>query len=225
MAKILLIEDDLLTCKMVREWLEHELHVIDEVHNGVEAKELLALHKYDVIILDLGLPDLDGYVLLREFRASGSHTPLLILTGKRSISEKEEGFESGADDYLTKPFAMRELSLRIKALLRRPPELRENSFAAGCLLLDPQKCIVTVKGEPVDLFPREIALLEFLIKHPNQVFTPEALLDRVWKYDSEVNVAAIRSCISRLRKKIAVNDSTTEIVTVRGLGYKLQIDQ
>lgn len=221
MAKILLVEDDLTAAAMVKDWLEYELYVVEEVHNGEDALDLLKTYSYDVIVLDWQLPKMSGVDLLKDFRDRGGKTPVLMLTGNRTIGEKETGLDAGADDYLTKPFDMRELSARLRALLRRSPTARSTVMKCKHVSLDPSTCKVTSDGAELKLLPTEYALLEFLMRHPDRVFSIDEILDHVWKSESEATATAVRTYITRLRKKIDVEGKPSIITTVHGLGYKL----
>lgn len=221
MSKVLLVEDDLVTCDMVRDWLEHELYTVEAAHTGEEALDLMKLYQYDIVVLDWGLPGKSGVEILSRFRADGGTTPVLILTGKRSVGEKEEGLDAGADDYLTKPFELKELSARVRALLRRPIAFSGSILQAGSLALEPNSFKVTRGGAEIALLPKEFALLEFLMRHPGQVFSAEAILDRVWTSESEASPETIRTYIKRLRKKLDVEGQPSILGTVHGVGYKL----
>lgn len=221
MAKIFLVEDDLELLGMVRSFLLLEHHTVETTSDGKEAAEHLKVFPYDVVVLDWQLPGMNGIEILQKFRSAGGKTPVILLTGKDALEDKEHGLDSGADDYLTKPFQMKELAARIRAVLRRAPQLTENELSAGDVLLDPSKYRVTKNGGTIQLLPKEFAVLEFLLRHPNQVFTPEALLDRVWKSDSEATPEALRTTIKRLRKKIETEEGTQLIRTVHGVGYVL----
>lgn len=221
MAKILIVEDDLDLRAIVEDWLKHEHHVVECASRGNEAVELLNIYPYDLIILDWELPELNGIQILRQFRNRGGRTPVLMLTGKGALDEKETGLDSGADDYLTKPFHMKELSARIRALLRRPAEPGETLITVGDLSLNPTTFAVTRGGAQIKLLPKEFALLEFLMRHPDQVFSAEALLDRVWRSDSDAAPETVRTCIKRLRKKLDSESEESLIQTLHGIGYKL----
>jgi DNA-binding response OmpR family regulator len=221
MAKILLVEDDLILSDNISEWLKLEHHVVDLVANGSEALDRLRFYKFDLIILDWMLPGVAGVDVCKEFRAQGGTTPILMLTGKKSIPEKELGLDSGADDYLTKPFHFKELSARLRALLRRQPALSSNLLKYGALELNLQDHSVLKNGQVLSLLPKEFSLLEFLMRHPNQVFSAEALLDRVWNSSSDVSPESIRTYVARLRSKIDDQDSESMIQTLHGVGYRL----
>jgi len=222
MAKILVIEDDVEYAETLHRWLSHEHHSAEIVHNGQDARSRLQVFEYDLIILDWLLPGLSGKDLCEEFRSHGGLTPILMLTGKSAIVETEAGLDAGADDYLTKPCHMKELSARIRALLRRSSGLTSNILTSGGLVLDPGKWRVTKDGEELHLQRREFSLLEFLMRNPDTVFSADALLERVWAPDVDATPDAIRKCIMRLRRKIDVGTEFPTIQTVHGVGYKLQ---
>jgi DNA-binding response OmpR family regulator len=222
MAKIFIIEDDIDVCENVKDWLTCQRHTVEAVQDGREGLEHLRFYNYDLIILDWELPNMSGLQVCNEFRARGGNTPILFLTGKREIEHKEAGFEAGADDYLTKPFNIKELSARVKALLRRPAPIGTGkTLHARHVELDPQSGMVTANGAAVKVNPKEFALLEFLMRHPGQVFSAEALLDRVWASSSDATSEAITTCIKRLRQKLDVNGQSSLITTLHGMGYRL----
>ncbi len=222
MAKILVVDDDCDLSVMLRDLLLFEHHIVEIVNNGRDAMDRLRASIYDALVLDWELPGLSGVEICRDLRARGDTTPVLMLTGKDAISDKEIGFDAGADDYLTKPFHIKEFSARVKALLRRASALPTSVLRLRNIVLDPSTYQVTKDGQDVQLLPKEFALLEFFMRHPNQVFSWEALLDRVWVSESDAGPEAIRTCITRLRKKVESDNGQPLIKTVHGVGYKLQ---
>ncbi|HEY9773749.1 MAG TPA: response regulator transcription factor [Planktothrix sp.] len=222
MAKILLVEDDVELTAMIAEWLSFERHIVEVVHNGRDGTDRLRNCQYDVVILDWALPDLTGLEICRMFRADQGTTPIIMLTGRGSVGDKEMGLDSGADDYLTKPFNMKELSARIRALLRRSTQQPSNVLKAGELVVDPGKYKVLKSGQEITLLPREFALLEFFMRHPDEVFSAEALLQRVWHSESEATSDALRTCIKRLRQKIDADNENSIIQTIPRVGYRLK---
>ena len=222
MAKILLVEDDANLAKLVKDWLALDTHHVETVHDGQEAQSRLKADQYDLLILDVNLPGLSGLEILQNFRQAGGNTPILMLTGKDSVADKEEGLNAGADDYLTKPFHGKELVARIKALLRRPAALVTNVLKFDSLTLSRESYQVTNHGKEITLVPTEFDLLEFFMRNPNRVFAPEAILNRVWSSTSEATVEALTSCVKRLRKKIDNPGKPSLIRTIHGVGYKLQ---
>lgn len=222
MAKVLVVEDDAELRGMVEDWLSHEHYEVESAGNGREALEKLRFYEFDLILLDWELPEVQGIDILREFRAGGRTTPVIMLTGKKAIGEKEQGLDTGADDYLTKPFHMKELSARVRAILRRAGGQTSNILRARNIELDPTSYRVLRDGVDVHLQRREFSLLEFLMRNPNRVFSPDALLERVWASESDATPEAIRTCMKRLRQKIDVEGQESIIRTVHGVGYKLE---
>ena len=227
MSKILIIEDDKDLAKVVRDWLEFEKHVVQEVYDGSTAIEVLQHQKFDLIVLDWWLPEpnIDGLAVLVDLRARKDKTPVLFLTGRTANNDKITGLDSGADDYITKPFDMKEFLARVRALLRRAGGQASNTLDAGDLALDLKTKTATYCGSPLKLTRSEYSLLEFFIRHPEQTFTAETLLHRVWE-DAELNTDTVRSCIKRLRRKFELvqHDGGAQknvIETVGREGYRL----
>lgn len=222
MAKVLLVEDDRNLAGTVREWLEFEHYLVEWVETGTDALDMMKSYKYDVIIMDLTLPKMDGIEVCKNFRQQGGETPILILTGRGTVPDKELGFDAGADDYLTKPFHLKELSARLRALLRRPKDFAGEVLSAGNISLDIGAHTVTKEGKDIHLPRMEFALLEFLMRHKGQVFSAEALLDRVWTADSDKSPETIRTSVKKLRSKIDTKGEPSLIRNVHGVGYKLE---
>jgi DNA-binding response OmpR family regulator len=223
MAKVLIVEDEATLAEPIKAYLSHEHHLVEVVGDGIEAMERLKFYKYDVIILDWMLPGLLGVEVCKQFRAMGGTTPILMLTAKKQTQEKVFALDQGADDYLTKPYDVQEVSARVRALLRRPQAVAGNVLRARNVVLEPSTFRVSRDNQDVQLLPKEFALLEFFMRHPNQVFSAEALLDRVWSSDSDASPETIRTYIKRLRQKIDTAGQTSLISTVHGVGYKLDI--
>ena len=224
MVKILLVEDDSDMAATINKWLTSEQHVVDAVHSGREGLERLELYQYDLIILDWQLPEISGLDVCKQFRARQGTTPIIMLTGRSTVADKTSGLDSGADDYLTKPFSMAELSARLRALLRRPPVSTSNVLRVGPLIIDPIKHTAIRDNIRLHLLPKEFALLEFLMRHPEEVFSVEALLQRVWHSESDATTDAIRTCIKRLRDKIDTDPENSIIETIPRVGYRLRSD-
>lgn len=221
MPKLLLADDDKQLRQIVGDWLEHEHYIVDLACDGPEAKEYLMNSGYDLLILDWSMPEPSGIELCKWFRARGGSTPIIMLTGKDEIEHKELGFSAGVDDYLTKPFELRELTARLRALLRRGSVASSSKLQVGPLVLDPDTHGAIIDGKPLSLTATEFAVLEFLGRHPNQVFNANALLDRVWNSSSEVSPDTVRVYIKRLRAKFDAIGHCDLIQNVHGVGYKL----
>lgn len=221
MGKILVVDDDHSLVANVTEWLKFEHHSVEAAYKGEEALEKLLVFDYDLVILDWDLPELSGLQICKQFRAKGKMTPVLMLTGKTSVIDKESGLDAGADDYLTKPFHPKELGARVRALLRRPVVISTALLKKGPIVLDTVKRKVTRNDEDIALQPMEFTLLEFLMRHPDQLFSTDALLRRCWPDDSEISPDAIYTCIRRLRKKLDVDGETSVVRTVHSVGYVL----
>jgi len=222
MPKILLVEDDRELADTVARYLSIERNTVEVVHDGREGLERVLGCEYDVIILDIELPNVDGVEICRQFRARGGQTPMIMLTGRALIVEKELGLDAGADDYLTKPFSVRELSARLRALTRRPHVLKSNKIKVGKLTLDPAAHQISKDSKPLDLLPVDYALLEFLMRHPNQLFSADVLIEKVWHTDKMASSVAVRGAISRVRKAIDDEEEESMIETVSKVGYRLR---
>lgn len=222
MAKILIVEDDKQLSELIVDWLTGEKHTPEPVYEGPEGLQRLKFYKYDVIILDWELPGLSGPEICNQFRQGGGQTPILMLTGKKEVEDKATGLDAGADDYLTKPFHMVELSARLRALLRRASvDVSRTILSAGHISLDPVSRKVTSNGNEITLQPKEYSLLEFLLRHPNQPFSAEAILDRVWSSESDASPDTVRLQIMRLRHKIDAEGKESMVRTIHRVGYML----
>lgn len=219
-SKILLVEDEKDLGEEVQTWLARDGHVVEVVENGQTAIDVLRVTNFDLIILDVMLPGLDGFEVCRQFRARGGTTPLLMLTAQTSVDSREKGLDLGSDDYLCKPFALKELSARVRALLRRTTSGKTNTLTARNITLDSVTRTVTCAGAEVRLEPKEFALLEFFMRNPNHVFGSDALLSRVWASESDVVADTVRCYVKNLRKKLAAAEGPPLIVTIHGLGYR-----
>lgn len=222
MANILLIEDDTTQGNIVRDFLTGEQHSVDYVATGTAALESARKSQFNLIILDLGLPDISGMDILKTIRAEGSSIPVLILTGRNKSEEIIVGLDSGADDYLTKPFNILELGARVRSLLRRPWVAIEDVLQYGYVSLDPQNHRVTISGTEVTLLPKEFALLEYMLRNQNRVFSADTLLKNVWQSGEEGGPEMVRTCMSRLRQRIELDGADSIIETVYGVGYRLR---
>lgn len=221
MAKIFVAEDDKGVIEVLGTALKLEGHQVEFQENGEDAAEYLKTYQYDVIILDWELPELSGLELCKLYRARGGQAPILFLTGRASLIEKETGFNSGADDYLTKPFQVRELIVRIRALLRRPLKIEAETLEFCYITMDPSARKVTIGENTIHLAPMEFIVLEFFLRNPEQVFSAEHLVERVWTSRSDRSPATLRSFMKRLRDKITPEGSQSLIRTIHGSGYIL----
>ncbi|MCC7531608.1 MAG: response regulator transcription factor [Candidatus Melainabacteria bacterium] len=224
MAKILLVEDDEDLAETISDSLSDEHHTVETFHDGLDGRNTLKMNEYEVIILDWDLPGMTGIDILKKYRADGGTTPVIMLTGKGELAEKEQGLDSGADDYLTKPFHLKELAARVRSLLRRPPLLQSNVLSHGNLVLDPSNYKISRGEKELRLLPRDFALLEFLMRHPNEIFSADVLLARVWHYDSDATPEGLRVAIRRIRKVVDETDdlSSSVIENISRVGYRLR---
>jgi DNA-binding response OmpR family regulator len=222
MAKILLVEDDEALSKRIKSWLEIEHHAVECAIRGHDALERLKFFQFDLIILDWQLPELDGIEILQAYRNSGGKSAVLMLTGRDDVKDRLTGLNCGADDYLTKPFHPEELSARVRALVRRASKVYDQVLQAGALELNASTHQVTIEGKEVKLQPKEFALLEFMLRNPKEIFSAEALLNRIWPSESEASPDTVRVCIAKLRSKIGLPDSGSIIRTVPRLGYQIE---
>ncbi|NOZ13419.1 MAG: response regulator transcription factor [Acidobacteria bacterium] len=221
---ILVIEDDPVIAGFLQTGLQYENYRVSSCHSGKDGLDLAGQSSFDLIILDVVLPDIDGFEVCRRIRARGNDLPILMLTVKNEVSDRVRGLNSGADDYLTKPFDFDELLARIRALLRRSGKITEKKLMkAGHLSLNTETREVGQNGIPVSLTPTEFALLELFMRHPRRVFTREILLNRILGYDYDGGTNVIDVHINHLRKKL--NDSPARLIrTVYGMGYAFYPD-
>jgi two-component system copper resistance phosphate regulon response regulator CusR len=227
MAKILLVEDNSDLATIVADSLKGERHVVERVADGQAALDFLRLAQFELVLMDWDLPGLTGVEVIKQYRNGGGNTPIIMLTGKSSMEDKEQGFDVGADDYLPKPFDTRELIIRVRALLRRQPTSNTNVLQIADLTLDPVKFRLTKAGQHAHLTPKDFALLEFFMRHPDEIFSPEQLIARVWDFDSEASSEGLRVAIRRIRKVIDTGDSpeTSLIENIARVGYRLRVPQ
>lgn len=222
---MLLVEDERKVADIVARGLRAERYAVDVAHDGGRAWELAGQFDYDVIILDLMLPDLSGTEILRRLRRRRSPAAVLVLTARDSTEDKVEIFEAGADDYLTKPFAFAELSVRVKALLRRPPAADSHVLRVADLELDRLSQQVRRAGKRLDLTSKEYALLEYLMSHPGRVLTRSMILEHVWDESFEGLTNIVDVYVRHLREKVDLPWPRKLIRTVRGAGYCLSDEE
>jgi len=220
--RILVVEDEHRLAAVLKQGLLEQGYAVDVAHDGEVGLGLAELEPYDLLVLDVMLPGLDGLALCRRLRAKGRHMPVLLLTARDAVDDRVTGLDSGADDYLTKPFAFRELLARVRALLRREGRSRDPLLRAGDLTLDPATREVRRGGRTVELTSKEYAVLEYLLHHPNRVLTRTQIAEHVWDYDFVAMSNVIDVYIRSLRRKLDDNDASRLLHTVRGAGYQLR---
>ncbi len=220
---LLVVEDDARLVRLLKRLLTQDRHVVETAETAAEAMEIATSSiELDAIILDIGLPDRSGFEVARRLRRDGCQTPILMLTARDAVSDRVEGLDAGADDYLVKPFAYEELLARLRALGRRPPARAHLRLAAGPIVLDEAKRRVTVEGRAVDLSQREFSILECLLRRPGQVLTRDQLLDYAWPYGVALTPNTVEAYIHLLREKLG--PAADRVETVRGVGYRLRDD-
>jgi two-component system OmpR family response regulator len=219
-VRILIAEDDAIIADGLTQSLRHSGYAVDCARTGSEADAALAVGQYDLLILDVGLPKLNGFEVLKRLRGRHSKIPVLILTALDAVSDRVRGLDLGADDYLAKPFALSELEARVRALTRRGPAGASSLLQHGDLTYDQVNRVAELKGAPLDLSAREMGLLEILLRRAGMVVSKERLVDHMCEWGEEISTNAIEVYIHRLRKKLGGSD--VKIVTVRGLGYCLE---
>jgi OmpR-family two-component system manganese-sensing response regulator len=224
MAKILMVDDDVELAKKVKRWLSDDGNLIETSPTGEDGLQLLENFGYDLVLLDWQLPGISGIEVCRRYRNAGGTAFVIFLTGRAQIQDKEFGFDAGGDDYLCKPFELRELSARVKAVLRRPQGLLPTELTIKGVNLNLSDNSVTVNGASFRLMPKEAALLEFLMRHPNRMFGSKELLSAVWESDRDTSAVTVRSWMRNLRQKLSSVNKGDFIKTVSGLGYMVEFD-
>lgn len=222
--RILLVEDEHKIANSIKKGLEQESYAVDVAFDGEYGYDLASTEDYDVIILDLMLPKLDGVEICHRLREENTHTPILILTAKGRLEDKVGGLNSGADDYLVKPFAFAELLARIRALTRRPKDVLGAVLTAGNLNLDTLNFQVKRGKKEIKLSKKEFALLEYLLRHKGKILTKDQIINHVWNYDADILPNTVEVYIGYLRNKIdrPFKDKPILIQTARGFGYKIE---
>lgn len=220
--RVLLIEDDVTIARLLKEGLEDEAYAVDIAHDGSEGYRTAAADDYDVIILDIMLPGMNGYEVCRALRNDGNKTPILMLTARDTERDIVEGLDTGADDYLAKPFSFDVLLARIRALLRRPNEKLEEILQIGDLKLDPSSKKVTRASQEISLTAKEYGVLEYLMRNKGKVLSKEQIISHVWDFDADVLPNNVELFIMFLRRKIDKPFKSKLIHTVSGFGYKLE---
>lgn len=221
MIKILLVEDDLSLSNSVFDFLDDFADVM-QVFDGDEGLYEAESGVYDLILLDLMLPEKDGFTVLKELREQGITTPILIMTAKESLDDKGHGFEVGADDYLTKPFYLKELKMRIEALLKRSGKFDQNTFSFGDVCVNLSTNSTYVGDKEVELLGKEFDLLVYFLQNQNVILPKSQIFDRLWGFDSDTNVSVVEVYVSKIRKKLKGTDFATNLQTLRSVGYILK---
>jgi hypothetical protein len=221
-VRVLLIEDDVTIARLLKEGLEDESYAVDVAHDGSEGYRTASADEYDVIILDIMLPEMNGYEVCRALRKDGNKTPILMLTARDAERDIVEGLDTGADDYLAKPFSFDVLLARIRALLRRPNEKLEEILQVGDLKLDPSLKKVTRASQEITLTAKEYGVLEYLMRNKGKVLSKEQIISHVWDFDADVLPNNVELFIMFLRRKIDKPFKSKLIHTVPGFGYKLE---
>ena len=223
--RVLVVEDEVKMAALVRRGLEREGYAVDIASDGHEALWAAREQEYDVIVLDAMIPEPDGFAVCHTLRDESRWAPVLMLTARDSIEDRVRGLDAGADDYLTKPFAFEELFARLRALTRRGPVERPTVLEVGDLMLDPGAHAVHRGTERIDLSAKEFGLLEFLMRHPDEVLSRSRILEHVWDFAYEGGSNVVDVYVRYLREKVDRPFGRADIETVRGVGYRLRVEQ
>jgi two-component system, OmpR family, response regulator len=218
-VRILVVEDNRTLADGLLAVLRSSGYAVDVVHDGVSALAALATESFDLVVLDLSLPEMDGLEVLRELRAGGNRSAVLVLTARGALDERIRGLDLGADDYMTKPFEVAELEARVRVLLRRQSGLRSASISFGPLEFDTASHTLSAGGRPLDVPARELQLIETLLRRAGAVVSKQAIIESLAAFDDDLSANAVEQYVSRLRRKLAPHGLT--IRTARGLGYYL----
>lgn len=221
--RLLIAEDELEISKVLKMVLEQQKYAVDVVDNGADALDYILDGDYDGAILDLMMPRMDGIEVLRRLRAEENATPVLVLTARSEVSDRVEGLDAGADDFLPKPFAITELLARVRAMLRRRANYVPNVLKLGNLSLDCGRYQLYTGGERrVQLSGKEFQLMEYLMRNPKRIFSTQELMERIWGWNSEAEINVVWTNIAYLRRKLRELNATAEIRSVRGAGYCME---
>ncbi len=220
--RILVVEDEKKVASFIKKGLEEEHYAVDIAYDGEEGLALAEINEYDLILLDIMLPKLDGMEVLRRIRGNGSSVPILMLTAKDSVEDIVSGLDSGSDDYLTKPFSFAELVARVRALLRRKTKEKTDLLTIGDLSLSTSTHRVKRGGREIELTAKEYALLEYFMRNPNRILTRTLITEHVWDYHFDPSTNVIDVYVNYLRKKIDQGFEKKLIHTIRGSGYMIK---
>lgn len=219
--RVLLADDEKELTNALTAILKHDHYAVDVVYNGEDALDYGRTENYDVIILDIMMPKMDGLTVLKELRKANIGTPILMLTAKSEIEDRITGLDTGADDYLSKPFAMGELLARIRAMTRRKAEFTPNIIQAGNLTLNKENFELSTDKASIRLSNKEYQMMELFMNYPKRLFSTEQFMEKIWGYDSEAEINVVWVYISYLRKKLSTLEADVEIRASRGAGYML----
>lgn len=220
--RLLLAEDEKMLSDALVALLTHSHYSVDAVYNGEDALDYLMEGNYDGAILDIMMPKMDGITVLKKIRAAGKTLPVIMLTAKSEIDDRVEGLDSGADDYLTKPFASRELLARIRSMTRRQPELKDNRLSMEDITLDRAEYTLTGPKDSLTLSNKEFQIMEMFLMNPKVSLSADQIFDKIWGLDAEAEINVVWVYISNLRKKLSAVGSVVSIKSTRGLGYSLE---
>lgn len=223
--RILVVEDNKHLSDSLRMTLEDDGYAVDTAYDGLDGEEMALMGTYDIILLDIMLPHKDGFTVCQELRNKRINTPVLMLTARDALDDRVSGLDSGADDYLVKPFEVDELRARIRALLRRESSSKSPILQVGDLTVDPATHAVERSGKPVELTAKEFSLLEYFMRHPNHLISREMAESHLWSYDHVVSSNVVDVYIRRLRRKIDDPYEVKLFETVRGAGYRLRVPE
>jgi two-component system, OmpR family, response regulator len=221
-VRVLVVEDERKMAGLLKRGLEEEGYAVDTAADGQEAVWLATENAYDAVVLDVMLPDVDGFEVCRRLRDAGQWSPVLMLTARDAVADRVSGLDAGADDYLTKPFSFAELLARIRALVRRGSAERPSILRSGALTLDPATRRVIRGNVPIELTAKEFALLEYFMRHPGEVLSRTRLIEHVWDFAYEGDSNVVDVYVRYLREKVDRPFGTDSIETVRGAGYRLR---
>ena len=220
--RLLFAEDDRSLCKAMKTILEHAGYAVDIVHNGRDALDYASGYDYDGMILDWMMPPPDGLAVLRELRGKGVSVPCLMLTARDAVEDRVSGLDAGADDYLPKPFAASELLARIRAMLRRKEDFRQDKMAFANVTLDRQSMVISCGDKSTRLNNKAFQLMEMFMEQPGRVYSVDQIMERVWGWDAEAEMNALWVTISNLRKVLNELGADLQIKASRGVGYSLE---
>ena len=223
-VKILIVEDEKKLAKFLKKGLQEEGYTVDAVHDGEDGLSMATGKEYDLVILDIYVPKLDGFAVLKRLRQQGATTPVLLLTVRATIEDKVLGLDLGADDYLTKPFAFEELLARVRALMRRRASLDDPVLRFADLVLDPVRRTVMRGTRKIELTSKEFALLEYFMRNIDRVATRTMITEHVWNYDFDTGTNVVDVYVNYLRKKVDADPNARLIHTVRGVGYVMKAE-